>query len=250
MRHKIKGIVIREAQKGETSKLLTVLTDAMGVITVNAKGVRKLSSPYLKCAQLFAFSDMLLYEKNGYYTLTEAALITDFYAISKDMNNYALACYLCDAASAFAVKGEESNNLLRLVLNSLYAIENNIAPRAIIKAAFELRLCTECGFEPSVHFCSGCDTEFGEKVYYFDVVNGDSYCDACVLKSPLVFPVSVSNHKAFYHITECELSRLFSFRVHNDDLDILAAIAEKFLLNRAERGFKTLSFYKHCEELP
>ena len=45
MRHKLKGLVIREQAKGETSKLLTFLTDAMGVLTVNAKGVRKLSSP-------------------------------------------------------------------------------------------------------------------------------------------------------------------------------------------------------------
>ena len=250
MRHKIKGVVIRESQKGETSKLLTVLTDSMGVIIINAKGVRKLSSPYLKCAQLFAFSDMLIYEKNGYYTLTEAALITDFYSISKDMNNYALACYLCDAASTFAVKGEESNNLLRLVLNSLYAIENNIAPRAIIKSAFELRLCSECGFEPSVNFCSECDDELDDKVFYFDVANADSYCDSCVLKTPFVFPVSISNQKAIFHIIECELSRLFSFRVHNQDLEILTNITEKYLLYRAERGFKTLSFYKHCEELP
>ena len=50
-----------DTPKGETSKLLTVLASDLGVITVNAKGVRKLSSAYLKSAQQFAFSDMLLY---------------------------------------------------------------------------------------------------------------------------------------------------------------------------------------------
>ena len=87
MRHKIKGIVIREVPKGETSKLLTVVTSSLGVITVNAKGVRKLSSPYLKSAQLFAFSDMLIYDKNGFYTLSEASLIADFYPIREDIKN-------------------------------------------------------------------------------------------------------------------------------------------------------------------
>ena len=112
MRHKIKGIVLREAPKGETSKLLTVLASDLGVITVNAKGVRKLSSAYLKSAQQFAFSDMLLYEKNGFYTLTEAALIAEFYPVREDIKSYALACYLCEAASAFAVPGEEANNVI------------------------------------------------------------------------------------------------------------------------------------------
>ena len=90
MRHKIKGIVLREQPKGESSKLLTILASDLGIITVNAKGVRKISSPYLKSAQQFAFSDMLLYEKNGFYTLTEAALIADFYTIREDIKNYSL----------------------------------------------------------------------------------------------------------------------------------------------------------------
>ena len=77
MRHKIKGIVLREAPKGETSKLLTVLSADRGVITVNAKGVRKLSSPYIKSSQQFAFSDMLLYEKNGFMIVGYSQALLD-----------------------------------------------------------------------------------------------------------------------------------------------------------------------------
>ena len=38
MQHKVKGIVVREAAKGENDKLLTVLTGEEGVITVRARG--------------------------------------------------------------------------------------------------------------------------------------------------------------------------------------------------------------------
>ena len=58
MQHKVRGLVVRESPKGESGKLLTVLTERDGVITVNAKGVRKISAAYLKSAQLFALSDM------------------------------------------------------------------------------------------------------------------------------------------------------------------------------------------------
>ncbi len=250
MRHKIKGIVIRETPKGETSKLLTVLTSNLGVITVNAKGVRKISSAYLKSAQLFAFSDMLLYEKNGFYTLTEASLISDFYSLREDIKNYSLASYLCEAASAFAVPGEESAKILRLLLNSLYAIENGIAPLVLIKASFEFRLCAESGFLPETDVCADCGDELQDNNFLFHIVGGVALCRNCASVGVDYVEVPAAVGMAITHITESDIGRFLSFRISDSDMIVLSKIAERFLLSHAERGFKTLSFYKHCEELP
>ena len=249
MRHKVKGIVLRETPKGETSKLLTVLTANLGVITVNAKGVRKISSPYLKSAQQFAFSDMLLYEKNGFYTLTEAALIADFYPIREDIKKYSLACYLGEVASAFAVFGEESANILRLLLNSLYAIEKGFSSLSVIKSAFELRICAECGYLPELGICGECGDDITETEFLFNPMDGIAFCRNCERNGDenILIPVAVG--KAMIHITESDLTRFISFRIGENDQRLLSKITERFVLSRAERGFKTLSFYKHCEEL-
>lgn len=249
MRLKVKGIVIREASKGETSKLLTVLTANMGVITVNAKGVKKISSAYLKSAQLFALSDMLLYEKNGFYTLTEASHITDFYSLSGDIKKYSLACYLCEAAASFAVTGEDSGDVLRLLLNSLYALERDIAPISLVKSAFELRLASECGFLPEVGVCADCGEELLNNEFLFHLTEGLSFCRNCATASNDYILLSPAVGKAINRITESELSRFISFRIGEGEMLMLSEIAERFLLIHAERGFKTLSFYKHCEEL-
>ncbi len=250
MHHKLKGIVIRESPKGETSKLLTVLTSSLGVITINAKGVRKLTSPYLKSAQLFAFSNMLLYEKNGYYTLCEAALITDFYSLSKDIKDYSLACYFADVSASFSIPGEESAKILRLLLNSLYALEKDVAPIELVKAGFELRICAESGFYPDVSNCLECDTELSGKDFLFHIDEGMAFCLDCGRSNRECTVLSASVGKAISHITESELSKFISFRIGEADMKKLSIIAEKYLLARAERGFKTLSFYKHCEDLP
>ncbi len=250
MRHKLKGIVIRETPKGETSKLLTVLTSTHGVITVNAKGVRKISSAYLKSAQLFALSDMLLYEKNGFYTLTEASLIADFYSLREDIKNYSLACYFCEAAAEFAIPGEESANILRLLLNSLYALEKGVAPRVQIKSAFELRLCAECGYLPETDVCYDCGNELKGQNLLFNINGGVSFCYNCASEGNDYTPVTSSAGLAIAHITESDISRFLSFRISDADQLLLSKVAERFMLSRAERGFKTLTFYKHCEELP
>ena len=249
MRHKVKAIVLREAPKGETSKLLTLLTNGLGVITVNAKGVRKLTSPYLKSGQQFAFSDMLLYEKNGYFTLTEAALITDFYSLRADIKSYSLACYLCEAASVFAVPGEESGNILRLLLNSLYALENKISKNALIKASFEFRLCAECGFMPETELCDVCGEELEALPSMFNIAEGVAHCRNCASGNLGYIPITPAVSKAIAHITQSDMSHFLSFRIGESDIAVLSDVAERFLLLRAERGFKTLSFYKHCEEL-
>lgn len=250
MRHKIKGIVLREQPKGESSKLLTILATDLGVITVNAKGVRKISSPYLKSAQQFAFSDMLLYEKNGFYTLTEAALIADFYTIREDIKNYSLACYLCEAVSCFVIPGEESKSLLRLLLNALYAIENSVTTRKIIKAAFELRLCAECGYLPEAEVCASCGSELQNEAFLFDTLHGVASCRECQNADAVNLLLNPSVGKAITHITESDISRFLSFKIGEEEQLQLAYVAERFMLSCAERGFKTLSFYKHCEELP
>ena len=246
MRLKVKGLVLGERPKGETSKLLTVLTDICGVITVNAKGVRKISAAYLKSAQLFAFSEMLLYEKNGFYTLVEASLVTDFYPIREDLNSYALACYICESAGAFAPPGEDSSGILRLALNTLYAIENKTYPLKQIKAAFEFRICAESGFAPDAGACAVCGREIGGDAY-FDLKEGEVYCGDC--KSGTSVLIGDPVRRAISHIICSDIKKFASFRIPESDLPRLSDCAERFFLAHAERGFNTLAFYKNCEEL-
>lgn len=249
MKFRTKGIVVRETPKGETSKLLTFVTSTHGVITVNAKGARRILYPFLKATQLFAFSELMLHEKNGFYTLTEASLITDFYPLRKDIKKYALACYLCEVASDFTIPGEDSGVILRLLLNSLYAVENSLASDALIKAAFELRLCAECGFPVDASQCTVCGSELSGNDAVFDIGEGTVYCRDCASPSSERVLLTPNVLKAINHIIEKDMSKFIAFRISDRDMDVLSSCAEKFLLTRAERGFKTLSFYKHCEEI-
>ena len=248
MRTKVKGLVVREKPNGENAKLLTVLTDTCGLITVNARGVRKISAAYLKSAQVFAFSDMLLYEKNGFRTLTEASLITDFYALREDLCAYSLACYICEAASAFAVPGEESSGILRLALNTLYALENKSYDEAQIKAAFELKLCAEGGFLPDITACGSCGEALsGARV--FDLRSGIALCGGCVAEGGETLLLSEPVCRAAAHIAGADMQKFMSFRISGGDLAVLAELAEKYLKICAERDFNTLNFYKKCKEL-
>ena len=108
MHHKVKGIVIKESAHGENGKLLTVLTELDGILTVKAKGARSILASNLKSVQLFACSDMLLYQKNNSYTLVDAELVDDFYSIRDNIESFALAAYCCEVAGSVSVRGPDN----------------------------------------------------------------------------------------------------------------------------------------------
>ncbi len=248
MQHKVRGIVVRESAKGENGKLLTVLTGAEGVLTVSAPGVRKLSATNLRSAQLFAYSDLLLYEKNGFYTLQESILREDFYSLREDVTHFALGCYLCELASSVSVGGEEGVEILRLLLNALYATEKRLADPRIVKTAFEFRLAALIGYEPDLSACPICGKAAEEiPSKRFELADGYLFCADCENPADgFSRRVSVSSgcFAALKHILSAPINKIFLFRLEEPALRELAALTEEYLLLRIEQKIRTLEFLK------
>ena len=114
----VRGLVVRENQMGEYDKLLTVITEELGRITVSGKGVRSLKSKHMPATQIFCYSDFVLRQSHGYYYISDSALLESFFHLRMDLNKLALASYLCDIAAEFAVEGvgdeERSTSYLRV----------------------------------------------------------------------------------------------------------------------------------------
>ena len=64
-----RGLVIRSVPYRDADRILTVLSDKLGRITVRARGAVRKNSTLSSACQLFCCSDMVLFEKDGRYTL-------------------------------------------------------------------------------------------------------------------------------------------------------------------------------------
>lgn len=242
------GIVIRETPHGEQGKLLTVLTEFCGVITVNAKNARKISAGYLKSTQLFAYSNMLLYNKNGYYTLLEAELKNDFYPLREDIDTFAFASYACEAAAAVSTAGDDGNIRMSFLLNTLFVATKKMLPVAQQKAVFEFRLAVLCGFLPELEYCQFCGEPLKDtQRRSFDLSEGAVCCTDCVNasgeSSESWVPISDGCYKALRHIAFAEGARLYAFRTDEETLRELGSITEKYLMPRMEKKIKSLEYF-------
>lgn len=140
MRLTTQGIVLRETNYKEADKILTVLTRDLGKRTVKARGCRRKNSKLTAASQLLVYSEMTLYERGEFITLNEADPLEQFWSVRQDLEDLALASYFAEVTEATAQEGEAVPELLSLLLNSLYALDTLKKPRALVKAAFELKL--------------------------------------------------------------------------------------------------------------
>ena len=209
---------------------------------------------FSRCTQLYAYSHLTLYEKNGFYTLLEGALIASFFSLSENLDCFALAAYLCEASAAVVVPNDGEGEILNLLLNALYALKSNLFTPEFIKAVFELRLAALSGLEPTVGACPGCGRPLAEAdERYFFLTEGLILCPACASGRPAdetPYRLSRAVYAAIAYVTAAKPKAIFSFRIGDEALRDLSVVAEKYLQNQLERTFPTLEFYKTTRQIP
>lgn len=241
-----KGLILREVNYKESDKILTVLAEGQGKRTVKAQGCRRKNSPLAASAQLLVYSDMTLYDYQERWALKEAATLEEFRGLREDLEKLALGTYFAEVAEAVSEEGVETPGLLSLLLNSLYALDKLQKPLAVVKAAFEVKLCCLTGYEPLIDGCAVCGSENPERPR-LNLSEGVLHCEKCrgeLEDTGISMPLDEGSLAAMRYIAYGDPRRLFSFRIPEKSLELLSGAAESFLLTQLERGFRTLDFYK------
>ena len=210
-------------------------------------------------SQLYTYGNFEFYRRGDLYILKSGSPIQTFYSLSMNIDRMNLAAYLCEVACELTDEGEEAGDMLRLLLNSLYAISQDLRPQPIIKAAFELRAAAMSGYAPEVDACAFCGCACADP-FYLDVMNGALLCSECLAKrgktargggtydeireAEVLCPLPPAVYAALRYVITAPLARLFSFELHEDgDLRLFSAAAETYLLSHLGRGFDSLNFY-------
>lgn len=250
----VKGLVIRTTDIGEADRLITIFTEEMGVVTAMARSARSLKSRKMYACLQFCYSNFVLYQKGEYYWIKEVELIESFFDLRNSIEGLALASYIVDVLSdvTTAIVDKE---LLRLSLNSLYAIAKTSHELDKIKAAFEIRAASILGFMPDVLSCSSCGEGNGN--FYFDIMGGSIKCYQCnekdsdehkeqdnIHETHIVRILSAEAKIALGYCIHSPIEKIFSFNIPGEDMTLFSRACEDYLLNHLERSFKTLDFYK------
>ncbi len=245
------ALVLREVNYKESDKILTLLTEQEGKLTVSARGCRKKGSPIAAACQLLAWGEFTLYEFNGLWSVKETASERLFEGVRGDLEKVTLASYFAEVTEALAEEGQPEPGLLAMALNSLHALDKLNVPLNQVKAAFEWRSMALAGYEPQIARCAVCG-RVQPREPHIHLGEGMVHCASCrdKLEEGVSMPLTAGALAALRHIVWGPRKRLLSFRVDEEGLRRLSEASEAYLMTRLERGFRTLDFYKSITYKP
>ena len=238
----IQAIVLRVTDYNDRDALLTVLSRNHGKLTIKARGLRRKNSPLVAPCQLLAFGEFTLFEYKGQYTINEAQSLELFSHLRRDLSKLSLGSYFAQVAEVISQEDLPNPELQSLLLNCLYALSKLDMDEAKTKAVFELRSACLAGYMPDLFGCHNCGNQNPDR---FDISEGLLECQKCrSVGGGIRMPVTTGVLEAMRYICLCEPRKLLSFQVGQENLTLLANLAEAYLTTQLERGFSTLDFYK------
>ena len=241
---KTRGIVLGQIPMRDQDKKLIILTGDMGLIEAIGRHVGGARSKLSAAAEVLAYDDLCLFSGKSGYIVDSADLLRNFYGLRADLHSLSLAGYLCEVTRFILPDRDNGGACLKLLLNTLWLLEQGKRSPALLKAVYELRLLCLSGFAPDLSGCLHCGAEEGLAFFPLD---GTLLCPACLgtmppdrPRMPLPQPVFL----AMRHICEAPDEKLFSFRLTPDSENALGTVTEAFALCQTGGQFKSLDFYK------
>ena len=237
------GLVLKETRYKESDRIITLLTPGLGVISASAQSSLRLKSKLFSACGLFCYSEFVLVPGRNMYTVSEADVKNVFHGISSSIEGMSLAMYLAEMAAALSPTGEEAEKELRLLLNCLYMISEKKTDLRVVKAVFELRTMSECGFLPQLVCCRDCGVYDGPS-FYLDPLEGCLLCADCAQKAGKTPNLDAGALFALRHICLVEDKRIFAFKISVGSLNKLTAVAERYALTHLDKPLKSYDFLK------
>ncbi len=234
-----KGVIIKQTDYGEGNRIINIFAENMGIIKAVSYGAKKAKSRRAASSQFLCWGEFELMPGGGeMMTLKNIDLADGFLPIGEDIVKLSLCVYLSDITYAMLGMNNADNRLLRVFLNTLYALAYRNEPTLKVKSVYELKLMTIEGYAPETDKCGVCGSP---SVARFDAQKGTMLCKNCAHGGTVM---NEGVYKALRYIVHSDDRKMLSF-IGNDSLyEQLGEISEKYVLTHADRSFKSLGYFK------
>lgn len=196
MNKQIEGIIIREKDYSDTSKIIDVFTKDYGIIGVIAKGSKSMKSKLRSVTNKFTYGIFnLYYKENKLSTLREVDIIDNLSKIKTDITRIAYSTFLVDLAEQ-VYKQKEDSDIYNLLISSLIKINNGFDTLAITNIV-ELKCLKYLGVMPSLNGCCVCGCK---DVVTLSSDRGGYICESCRRGEPLINEKTLKLIRMFYYV--------------------------------------------------
>jgi DNA repair protein RecO (recombination protein O) len=166
-----RAIILRRTNYGEADRIMNVITEDLGKVTLIAKGVRREKSRLAGGVELFSVSEISFVRgKSDISTLTSSRLVEHFDTIIKD---YARTLAAYDFLKWISVATEDASeaSYFQLLRKGLVYLNARIEPR-LVRVWFLSSLLSEAGYDIELFVDETGLVLSQDGLYSFDVTSG------------------------------------------------------------------------------
>ena len=118
-----RAVVLSAKNLEEYDRLVTLLTEDLGVMTAYAKGARRQKGTMASATEQLSYSALQIFRNRDRTFVDKAEAETIFFAIRQDMDRLALASYFCQLCQELIPEGDTQAGYLHLMMNTLTLLD-------------------------------------------------------------------------------------------------------------------------------
>lgn len=203
----VTGIVIKTEPISEYDKRVVILTKEKGKISAFAKGCRKPGNRLMAAANPFSFGEFRLYAGKSSYNIMEVNIKNYFDALRRDFDAAYMGMYFLEVSDYYTRENLDALELLRLLYQSLRALESGKYDKAFVRMVFEIKSIVINGEFPGIP-------------EYKKYLDDTAY--------------------ALFYIEKSSIEKLFSFEVSKEVQEELVQIAKIYCNRFHDKRFASL----------
>lgn len=207
----VNGMVLKAEPIGEYDRRVVLLTLERGKISTFAKGARKINNRFMATTNPFCFGEFKLFEGRTAYSINEADIKNFFESFRTDMDGSLYGMYFLEVADYYTRENNDEREFLKLLYQSLRALENENLPNNLVRSVFEIKSVVVNGEFPGIML-----DEEGNKLY----------TDAAVF--------------AINYIVESSIEKLYTFSVTEEVFKELKDFSSRLMKKFTDKPFKSL----------
>jgi DNA repair protein RecO (recombination protein O) len=254
--YKTKAIIIKQYEVGEADRIIIAFSRDLGLITLSARGVRKILAKLKGHLELFNYSWLLIHKssRGSIDTIIGAETIHSYKKLRTSLESTSRVYLIFEFLNRILPEREKHESIFKLLLYVLKEIENEKQRerRLIISSYFLLRAIKELGYAPHFRECIRCQLDLKKGGNYFDPEGGGIVCPNCSAVSDREFQARLRliSDKALIGLrllNENSGVRLLKIKTEKKILEEMADLIESYVEYILETELKSKKFIKQVD---
>ncbi len=245
-RNKTEGLVIRQVDFSETSRVVTFFTRDYGRISVLAKGAKRLKSSFEAAIDLLTRCQIVFLHKStsSLDILTEAKLVNRFRAESHQVNAYYAGLYVAELLQSLSEEYDPYPRWYDAAVVTLSRLQSDADFRqAVIR--FELVTLAELGLLPEFEECQcGRPVEENSERWSLWIQQGVLLCSQCRHHEASTRPLTGEVLSTLRRLSQSEMADETVPPVPEKQLRIIRPLLTALISNIIDRRPKMLAYLK------